>query len=162
MLCDWSSWMNSAICSARRQLTEAVFLTFSIPRTTKIGKREAARADSLTSIAVYRSQEELLKKSSVTRLAQRLQPASMTAFLFGLCPQPYQFLWRPFEGESESIKPFPALIDSDVWDARDEWVQRGITARVAEHALRVAYICACVDGPPQSSSCRTCARSRIR
>jgi hypothetical protein len=69
-------------------------------------------------------------------------------FIFGLCPQPYQYLYRPFEGGLEPIKPFAASADSDVWDARDEWVRNGISPRVAEHALRVAYICACVDGRP--------------
>lgn len=69
-------------------------------------------------------------------------------FLFGLCPEPYQFLWRPFEGQVEKIDPTPALVEPAVWDVRDQWVKDGISPRIAELALRVAYICACVDGRP--------------
>ncbi len=69
-------------------------------------------------------------------------------FLFGLCPKPYQYLYRPFEGKPETLNPFPASVDPEVWDARDEWVKDGMSPRVAEHALRVAYICASVDGRP--------------
>jgi hypothetical protein len=67
-------------------------------------------------------------------------------FLFGLCPQPYEHLWRPFEGWSENLKPVVSRVLPDVWDAKDEWVKSGIPARVAELCLRVAYICACMDG----------------
>ena len=69
-------------------------------------------------------------------------------FLFGLCPQPYEFLYRPFEGPAEKLNPFAAAVDPEVWQARDQWVKDGISPRVAEHALRVAYICASVDGRP--------------
>jgi hypothetical protein len=69
-------------------------------------------------------------------------------FIFGLCPQPHQFLWRPFEGAAEPISPYAAVVNSDVWEARDQWVKDGISPRVAEHALRVAYICASVDAKP--------------
>ena len=70
-------------------------------------------------------------------------------FIFGLCPMPYSLLWRPPEGEAEVLNPFPARVSADVWEARDEWVTRGISQRVAEHALRVAYICCSVDGRPE-------------
>src|SRR5581483_1448278 len=69
-------------------------------------------------------------------------------FIFGLCPNPHEFLYRPFEGSHESLNPFPALVHSEIWEARDQWIKDGISPRVAEHALRVAYICACVDGRP--------------
>jgi hypothetical protein len=70
-------------------------------------------------------------------------------FVFGLCPEPHEFLWRPFEEKPVTLNPFPATVSSDVWDARDEWVRtEGVTSRIAEHALRAAYICACVDGRP--------------
>lgn len=69
-------------------------------------------------------------------------------FIFGLCPEPYQHLYRPFEGPTQTLNPFPALVDPEVWDVRDQWVKDGIATRVAEHALRVAYICASVDGRP--------------
>lgn len=69
-------------------------------------------------------------------------------FIFGLCPQPYQFLYRPFEGRPETIRPFLPLVDADVWDARDDWAKSGVNPRIGEHALRVAFICAAVDGRP--------------
>ncbi len=71
-------------------------------------------------------------------------------FIFGLCPQPYQFLYRPFEGDSKCITSFAADISSDVWEARDQWVTKeAIAPRVAELSLRVAYICASIDGRPR-------------
>jgi hypothetical protein len=70
-------------------------------------------------------------------------------FIFGLCPEPYDFLYRPFSGGTETLSPFAAIVDSEVWDVRDSWVKEGgISPRVAEHALRVAYICCSVDGRP--------------
>jgi Bifunctional DNA primase/polymerase, N-terminal/Primase C terminal 1 (PriCT-1) len=66
-------------------------------------------------------------------------------FLFGLCPQPYEHLWRPFEGWSEELKPLPSRVHPNVWDAKDEWIKSGIPSRVAELCLRVAYIAACID-----------------
>ena len=74
-------------------------------------------------------------------------------FIFGLCPQPYQFFWRPFEGDSEQINPVPADVSPDVWEVRDQWLMDGMNKRVAENALRVAYICACVDGRPSLRAC---------
>jgi len=68
-------------------------------------------------------------------------------FIFGLCPQPSQYLYRPFEGRAEVMNPFHMPINADVWDARDHWVRsEGIKPRVATHALRVAYICGAFDG----------------
>lgn len=67
--------------------------------------------------------------------------------IFGLCPAPYTFLWRPFSGAAEKVSPRRVGIRADIWEARDEWVKRhGIHPRDAEHALRVAYICAAFDG----------------
>jgi hypothetical protein len=70
-------------------------------------------------------------------------------FIFGLCPQPYQFHYRPFEGPIEKLNPFAPAVDAEVWEARSNWVNsENISPRVAEHALRVATICAAVDGRP--------------
>ncbi|HWR14957.1 MAG TPA: hypothetical protein VN577_09015 [Terriglobales bacterium] len=66
-------------------------------------------------------------------------------FLFGLCPSPYQYLYRPFEGPTVKLSPAVPRIASNVWDERDQWVKEGIPARIAELALRVAYICAATD-----------------
>lgn len=67
--------------------------------------------------------------------------------IFGLCPEPWQYLYRPPEEAAEETHPTPVAVDSDVWDARDEWVNKhGIHPRDAENTLRVAYICACFDG----------------
>jgi len=71
-------------------------------------------------------------------------------FVFGLCPQPHRFLWRPFEEKPVKLNPFPASVNREVWDVRDEWIKNeNIAPRVAEHSLRIAYICACADGRPE-------------
>jgi hypothetical protein len=69
-------------------------------------------------------------------------------FIFGECPQPFEFLWRPFEGGAETTEPCSVEIAPDVWAERDEWVRTipGLTPRLAELALRVAVICASFDG----------------
>jgi len=69
-------------------------------------------------------------------------------FIFGLCPSPYQHFFQPNEGQAETLTPVPADIQPEVWEAHHQWVKNGINPRVAEHALRVAYICASVDGRP--------------
>jgi CHC2 zinc finger len=68
-------------------------------------------------------------------------------FIFGQCPQPHEFLYRPFEGGVERVDPVAIEIDRDIWALRDEWLaaSKG-NSRVAEIALRVAAICASFDG----------------
>jgi hypothetical protein len=66
-------------------------------------------------------------------------------FLFGLCPQPYEYDYHPLEGSPESISNFQPEVAGDVWDVRNEWRKSGIRGRIAENCLRVAYICAAVD-----------------
>jgi hypothetical protein len=68
-------------------------------------------------------------------------------FLFGQCPAPYQFLYRPFEGGKETTTPQLFDVMSDVWEARNEWLKTpDANPRVAEIALRAAGICASFDG----------------
>jgi len=69
-------------------------------------------------------------------------------FIFGLGPKPHTYLYRPYEGITETVTPCAIEIDKEIWDARDQWVKNntGLTGRMAEHALRVAAICASVDG----------------
>jgi hypothetical protein len=69
-------------------------------------------------------------------------------FVYGLYPDPHEFSWRPFSGNTLNLEPFLADVEIDVWNLRDAWLKDGISGRVAENALRVAYICACVDGRP--------------
>jgi hypothetical protein len=66
-------------------------------------------------------------------------------FTFGLCPMPYIYQWRPHEGIPESASVSAPGIGDNVWDERDQWVKDGVSPRVAEHALRCAYISAAVD-----------------
>jgi hypothetical protein len=74
-------------------------------------------------------------------------------FIYGLCPLPQSYLWRPNEeGMSENISCFAPIVTDDVWDARDQWITDGISPRVAEHCLRMAYICAAVDARPELRS----------
>jgi hypothetical protein len=86
-------------------------------------------------------------------------------FLLSQCPTGFGYLYRPpdggpvitppdfSEGESETAmttspgKPIAVDVDASVWEERNSWVKNhGIDARVAEHAIRVAVICASFDG----------------
>jgi hypothetical protein len=69
-------------------------------------------------------------------------------FLLGLCPQPYEYDHYPPAGLARRVEAVPPLIDGDVWEVRDQWKKCGITGRIAENCLRVAYICAAVDARP--------------
>lgn len=74
-------------------------------------------------------------------------------FIFSLCPIPRTQSWRPYtEGPPERISPFPPTVAADVWDERDQWLKDGISPRIAEHCVRMAYICAAVDGRPELRS----------
>jgi hypothetical protein len=67
-------------------------------------------------------------------------------FLFGVCPKPCVYLWEPPDDrEPERASPFAPAIAHNVWDERKQWIKDGISPRVAEIALRCAYICAAVD-----------------
>ncbi len=71
-------------------------------------------------------------------------------FIFGMCPEPFEYSYRPLEGESEEVPETTAItVHRDVWAAKDEWVREGMSPRVAENALRVAGICCAYDGFPQ-------------
>jgi hypothetical protein len=69
-------------------------------------------------------------------------------FIFGLCPKPFTFLYRPYDLTPEKLNPIITEAEQEIWDVRDEWVNNnpGLTPRIAEHALRVAAICAAFDG----------------
>jgi hypothetical protein len=71
-------------------------------------------------------------------------------FIFGQCPDAFQFIYRPFEGAPEWFHTPPAAVavDPEVWEAKDDWVRTipNLSGRCAEHALRVAGICAAFDG----------------
>jgi hypothetical protein len=69
-------------------------------------------------------------------------------FIFGLCPQPWTFDYRPLTGTAESFTPLAVEIDPPVWDHKREWSRKflGESTRVVEHALRAAIICASFDG----------------
>lgn len=67
-------------------------------------------------------------------------------FVFGICPQPFTFDYRPFEGGAEPITETVAVgIDPEVWEMKRIWVEEGVSPRCAENALRIAGICASLD-----------------
>jgi hypothetical protein len=74
--------------------------------------------------------------------------------VFGLCPYPFEFFYRPFEAPIEEIQPGTVRVGSDVWEARDEWLKTipGLTGRHAEHALRAAVIAASFSGNSELSA----------
>jgi hypothetical protein len=69
-------------------------------------------------------------------------------FIFGQCPRPFEYRYRPFEGGAEDTEPCRVTIAGDVWEARDEWVKTvpGLSPRCTEHAIRVAIVAAAFSG----------------
>ena len=69
-------------------------------------------------------------------------------FIFGRCPSPYEFRYRPFEGPPENTEPCPVTIAADVWELRDTWLKEihGLSPRCAELTIRVATIAAAFSG----------------
>lgn len=69
--------------------------------------------------------------------------------LFGLCPSPNEFWFRPFEGFAEEVEPTSVKMANDIWELMREWRQTpGANGRVAEICLRVAKICAAFNRRP--------------
>lgn len=64
-------------------------------------------------------------------------------FLFGMCPEPFEYHYAPLEGGSESISSVEVGVHPEVWEAKKEWKSE---PRCTENALRVAGICAGIDG----------------
>jgi hypothetical protein len=69
-------------------------------------------------------------------------------FVFGRCPSPYEFRYRPFEGGPEHTEPCSVSIAPDVWELRDSWLKDipGLSPRCAENAIRAATIAASFSG----------------
>jgi hypothetical protein len=69
-------------------------------------------------------------------------------FIFGRCPEPFSYLYRPFQGSVEQTEPCSVIIAGDVWEARDGWMRTipGLNPRVAELAIRAAVIAAAFSG----------------
>jgi hypothetical protein len=70
-------------------------------------------------------------------------------FIFGQCPTGFKFSYRPYDDSlsAEECQPTATHICPDVWEEKDSWIKlKGIDDRVAEHAIRVATICAGFDG----------------
>jgi hypothetical protein len=104
-------------------------------------KKKRVTADCRLSVLggiVDRRFEECFGSATVGGLYDR--------FIFGLCPTPYEFEYRPFEGEAQTLKFSNPRVDPEVWTAKSTWVREGFNARVGEIALRVAYISAAADG----------------
>ncbi len=69
-------------------------------------------------------------------------------FIFGYCPQPFQYHFRPFEGGPEYTEPCAVTIAHEVWEMRDVWLKEipGLSTRVAELAIRAAVVAAAFSG----------------
>jgi hypothetical protein len=70
--------------------------------------------------------------------------------LFGFVQKPDAYLRRPLEDITPALQTAPVRvsIDRSVWDERDRWITEHLDwkPRVAEICLRVAMICASIDG----------------
>jgi hypothetical protein len=69
-------------------------------------------------------------------------------FAFGIAPTGYQLNYYPPNITKEESDAQPVFVDNSVYDRITEWKKQnpGISPRVAEIALRVAYIAACYSG----------------
>jgi len=92
-------------------------------------------------------------------------------FFHGLCPTGFDFDYRPFEGGPELITPIQVAIDPSVWEVTSDWRRKdSMLGRSIELAVRVAKVCAAIDGRPKlfgkdlEGACKTFAidQSRIR
>lgn len=68
--------------------------------------------------------------------------------LFALVQKPDTYLRRPVDLSPAGITPVAVSIDPSVWDERDKWIRENPEwkPRVVEICLRVALICASIDG----------------
>jgi hypothetical protein len=69
-------------------------------------------------------------------------------FLFGRCPRPFPYTYRPLEGGAEMFpEPTAVNVAPDIWEMLGEWRKNipGMTGRVPEISLRIACICAGFD-----------------
>jgi hypothetical protein len=68
-------------------------------------------------------------------------------FTFGLCPEGYNFLYRPFEGFKETTSPTTVEVDLAIWEMVEQIRKENPKiGREAEIAVRAARICASFDG----------------
>ncbi len=68
-------------------------------------------------------------------------------FTFGLCPEGYNFLYRPFEGFRETTSPITVEVDPTIWEMVEQIRKENPKiGREAEIAVRAARICASFDG----------------
>jgi hypothetical protein len=68
-------------------------------------------------------------------------------FTFGLCPDGYNFLFRPFEGIRETTSPITVEVDPAIWEMAEQIRKENPKiGREAEIAIRAARICASFDG----------------
>jgi hypothetical protein len=69
-------------------------------------------------------------------------------FIFGLCPKPFKFRYRPLETAALEFEPVAVRVSREVYEVIDEWIDGNIieNTRTAEIALRTAVICASIDG----------------
>jgi hypothetical protein len=69
-------------------------------------------------------------------------------FMFGIAPTDYRLDWYPPNTDKETFDAQPVYVDNSVYDRIAEWKKQnpGVSPRIAEIALRVAYIAACYSG----------------
>jgi hypothetical protein len=70
-------------------------------------------------------------------------------FVFGQCPKPHKFHYRPFEGPAEQTDPCDVRIDPEVFEATKDWIKENpalAEGRPIELAIRFATIAAAFSG----------------
>lgn len=69
-------------------------------------------------------------------------------FTFGLCPEGFNFMYRPFEGRPEVFEPVSVLIAPEIFELTESIRKdsKNSIGREAEIAVRAAQVCASFDG----------------
>jgi hypothetical protein len=77
-------------------------------------------------------------------------------FVFGQCPRPHKFNYRPFEGPAEKPDPCTVTIAPDVWETVQDWIKAMpalAEGRPVELAIRFATIAAAFSGQSVLRAC---------
>jgi hypothetical protein len=109
----------------------------------QMGRRETVLFDCVLSLVgglVEDRFQELFNMATCGGLYDR--------FTFGVCPDNFQYDYRPHEGPREHTFPVSVRIDPGVWELKSSWEKeyREFNPRVVEGAIRAAAICAAFNG----------------
>ena len=153
-MCDSSRLMRSLTYCENVLSSASGFPTFLRPRSNQDQQRGGTKKDQWE-IDCRLSIAGGVVEDGVWRCLRggQRERSYMTASCSDSAPGPYEYDYYPLKGKPESVSAFPPEVDPNVWEVRKEWAKSEIRGRIAENCLRVAYICAAVDGRPSLRGC---------